>query len=48
MVHDEVPTGAVLAIEPGLYLSGVGGYRVEDNVYVGEAGPEVLTTAHIP
>jgi Xaa-Pro aminopeptidase len=47
-VHDEVPVGAVLAIEPGLYITGIGGYRLEDNVYVGKGGFEVLSTARVP
>jgi Xaa-Pro aminopeptidase len=47
-IHDVVPVGAVLAIEPGLYVPEVGGYRLEDDVYVGPNGLEVLTTAQVP
>ena len=47
-VHDEIPTGTVLAIEPGLYIAGVGGYRLEDNVHVGRDGLEILSTARVP
>jgi Xaa-Pro aminopeptidase len=36
-------TGHVVAVEPGIYLEGVGGIRVEDTILVGPAGPEVLT-----
>jgi Xaa-Pro aminopeptidase len=35
--------GNVITIEPGVYLEGVGGIRIEDDVAVGVRGREVLT-----
>ena len=37
--------GCVITVEPGVYLEGLGGIRIEDTVLVGSDGPEVLTTA---
>jgi Xaa-Pro aminopeptidase len=36
-------TGNVITIEPGVYVEGVGGIRIEDDVAVGSHGNEVLT-----
>jgi Xaa-Pro aminopeptidase len=33
----------VFTIEPGIYLEGLGGVRLESLVYLGAAGPEVLS-----
>ena len=35
--------GNLVTIEPGVYVPGVGGIRIEDDVVVRPAGPEVLT-----
>jgi Xaa-Pro aminopeptidase len=40
---DPFKPGMVLALEPGIYLPGVGGVRVEDVVLVTDDGAEVLT-----
>ncbi len=38
-----LPEGAVVTIEPGAYVSGWGGVRIEDNVMLGADGAELLT-----
>ena len=38
-------SGSVVTVEPGVYLEGFGGIRVEDTLLVGPGGPEVLTPA---
>jgi Xaa-Pro aminopeptidase len=39
----EITAGMVLAIEPGCYIDGGGGLRVEDNFLITEAGAEKLS-----
>jgi Xaa-Pro aminopeptidase len=35
--------GMVITIEPGIYLPGLGGIRLEDTILITETGYEVLT-----
>lgn len=43
--EEVVPLGAVLTVEPGIYLPGWGGIRIEDVVVVGPEGAERLSEA---
>jgi Xaa-Pro aminopeptidase len=40
--------GMVSSVEPGVYIPGFGGLRIEDNVAVGEDGPIFLSTPRQP
>jgi Xaa-Pro aminopeptidase len=43
--EDTLPSGAVFSIEPGIYLPGWGGVRIEDLVLLTDDGPQVLSHA---
>src|SRR3989454_11344263 len=40
---DPLPADAVVTIEPGVYLAGDGGGRIEDDVHLAAAGPQLLS-----
>jgi len=42
---DTLTDGNVVTVEPGVYLEGLGGIRIEDLVIVTEGEPEILTTS---
>lgn len=45
-VESPIPVGAVVTIEPGIYLPGWGGVRLEDDVWLAPDGPVLLTDGH--
>ena len=36
--------GDIVTVEPGIYIEGFGGVRIEDMAYIADAGAEILTT----
>jgi Xaa-Pro aminopeptidase len=40
---EPLPADAVVTVEPGVYLTGQGGVRLEDDVYLAAAGPVLLS-----
>ncbi|UCE00548.1 MAG: aminopeptidase P family protein [Chloroflexota bacterium] len=40
--------GIVSSVEPGVYITGFGGIRIEDNVAVSKDGPDFLSTPRLP
>ena len=47
-IEAKLVAGNVVTVEPGIYLEGVGGVRLEDMVLVGEEGTDTLTGSPMP
>jgi Xaa-Pro aminopeptidase len=44
---EPLPAGAVVSVEPGIFIPGVGGVRIADLVVVTADGAQVLTDASL-
>jgi Xaa-Pro aminopeptidase len=42
--HLPLFAGEVYSVEPGIYVYGLGGFRIDDTVVIGQT-PEIITTA---
>ncbi len=47
-IQGTLQEGMVTSVEPGVYIEGFGGIRIEDNVAVGKDGPIFLSTPRKP
>ncbi len=41
--EEPLPAGTVVTVEPGIYLEGWGGVRIEDDIHLGPDGPRCLS-----
>lgn len=43
--HRKLRVGEVYSVEPGIYVFGLGGFRIDDTVVIAEGKPQILTAA---